>query len=281
MESVFYIIIITRVPIEITIKNMPTNLADILNIVLMISVAAVSGLVGSFALMKRMALASDAISHIALPGLGLAILLNINPLWGGLVALVLGAIIIWAIESQTKISTETVIGVVFSASLAIGSLITPSHELEEVLFGDIATPSVMEGLVGLIVTLVIGFTLLMIREKIVLSMVSQDLARTIGLKTSRINFIFLLLFSINVLLGLKFLGVLLMGALVIVPAAVAKNLATGLNADLWLSSFMAVLSVVVGFLVASATQLTLGPVIISVATIFFIISILIKLVLRR
>lgn len=242
----------------------------------MVAVAVSSGLVGSFALMRRMALASDAISHIALPGLGLALLLKINPLIGGAAALILGAFLIWAIEKQTRISTETVIGVIFSTSLAVGSLITPVNEWEEILFGELQSPGLIEAVIAIIAALLIAAFILFYKEKMVLSLLSSDLAKTMGLKVSAINLIFLLLFSLNVLLGLKFLGVLLMGALVIIPAAVAKNLAWSLKSDLVISVMAAILSVTIGFLIAFATGLNLGPTIISVSAVLFFLSMAIR-----
>ena len=75
-------------------------------------IAAAGGLLGSFALLRRMALVGDALSHVALPGLGVALLLKINPIIGGAAALLLGVLIIWVIETKSNISTETVIGVI-------------------------------------------------------------------------------------------------------------------------------------------------------------------------
>ena len=97
--------------------------------------AVAAGLVGSIAVMKRMTLASDAMSHVALPGIGIAILLRINPVVGGLAALFVGTLLIWAVEHKTRIPTEAIIGVVFSAALAVGSMVTPGEELIEALFG--------------------------------------------------------------------------------------------------------------------------------------------------
>lgn len=243
---------------------------------LMFAVAAASGLVGAFALMKKMTLASDAISHVALPGLGIAILLKINPIIGGAAAIIIGALLIWVLERKTKIATETVIGVVFSASLAIGSLITPSEELLEVLFGGFGAVTFSEWIIGLLAALLIFFLILSLKEKFALSLVSQDLARTIGLNTSRLNLIFLLIFAVNVILGLKFLGVLLMGSLIIIPAAISKNLSWNLNSDLFLSSLLALISVAAGFLFSAVFDLELGPAIISVSSVFFLISIFFK-----
>ena len=77
-----------------------------------VAMAVAAGLVGSFAVMRRMTLASDALSHVALPGIGLAIALHLNPVLGGLSALLLGTLVVWATERNTHLPTETVIGVV-------------------------------------------------------------------------------------------------------------------------------------------------------------------------
>ena len=73
-----------------------------------------SGLVGSFALMRRMTLAGDALSHVALPGIGLALLYSYNPVLGGAITLLVGILIVWKVENLSHLNTEAVIGVLFS-----------------------------------------------------------------------------------------------------------------------------------------------------------------------
>jgi ABC-type Mn2+/Zn2+ transport system permease subunit len=87
-------------------------------LLLPIAMAAASGLVGCFAVMRRMTLAGDALSHVALPGIGVAIALGINPLLGAVTMLFFGALLVWALEGHARVATETVVGVVFSVALA-------------------------------------------------------------------------------------------------------------------------------------------------------------------
>ena len=93
----------------------PPTLSGLL---LPLGMAVAAGLVGTIAVMRRMTLASDAISHVALPGVGLALLLQVNPVLGGLSALFAGTLLVWALERRTHLPTEAIIGVVFSAALA-------------------------------------------------------------------------------------------------------------------------------------------------------------------
>ena len=243
-------------------------------VVSMVAVAAASGLVGVFALMRKMALASDAMSHVALPGLGLAILFKINPLIGGAAALFLGVAMIWFIEQKSKISTETVIGVIFSTSLAIGSLITPEEELIESLFGNAGAVSFFSALVGTAAAVGIIVAILLLKNRMTLALISEDLATVSGVRVPVMNLLFLAIFALNVILGLQFLGVLLMGSLIIVPAAVGRNLGGSLRGTLAISLVAAVLSVLLGYAISIFYGLALGPAIIAVAAAMFFLSLL-------
>ncbi len=122
--------------------------------------ATAAGVLGSFAIMRRMALASDPISHIALPGIGLALMLKIDPILGAAATLIVGALAIWNLEKNTNVSTETLIGVIFSVSLAIGSLITPNEDLIDALLGSYTTITNADFFISLIVSIgVIAFLL--------------------------------------------------------------------------------------------------------------------------
>src|SRR3990167_6636840 len=94
-------------------------------------VGAASGYLGSFMVLKRMSLVGDALSHVALPGIAIALALGIDPLLGALVALTLAVIGIWYLGEHSEIYPEALVGVFFTASLAIGILVTPEPELLE------------------------------------------------------------------------------------------------------------------------------------------------------
>src|SRR5450631_3324618 len=100
-------------------------------IALSLGAGAAAGLVGCFAVMRRMTLAADAISHIALPGIGFAIVLHLQPVLGATAMLLVGMLVVWGVETRTRIATETVIGVMFSTALAVGSMITSGDALIE------------------------------------------------------------------------------------------------------------------------------------------------------
>ncbi|HSQ30004.1 MAG TPA: metal ABC transporter permease [Gemmatimonadaceae bacterium] len=235
------------------------------------SMAVAAGLVGAFALMRRMTLAGDALSHVALPGIGVAVLIGINPLAGALVALLGGALLIWALERRTRVATEAIIGVVFSAALAVGALLATGEQLIDALFGAPGTLSPWElgaGLVG--AAAVIAFMILA-RDRLVLLFLSSDVARTAGIDVQRLSLLYLLAFALTVALGLRYLGALLMGSLIIIPAATARQLARNMSQMLGWSVGLAVFATVVGAWIAESTGHETGPLIVIVAAGCFVV----------
>jgi ABC-type Mn2+/Zn2+ transport system permease subunit len=244
-------------------------------LVLSLGMATAAGLVGCFAVMRKMTLASDAMAHVALPGIGLALLLNVQPLLGGMVMLLLGTFLIWLVEWKTRIATETVIGVVFSAALAVGALFTPGESLIEALLGKPGTLTGLEIVFGIAGSLGVAAFVLSQRDRLVIALVSTDMARTAGIDVARLSLFYLMTFSVTVALGLRYLGVLLMGSLVIIPAATAKRLATTLGSMLVTAVVIATASTLVGVVLARFSHRDTGPVIIAITAAVFFVSLLV------
>jgi len=236
-------------------------------------VAVAAGLVGAVALLKRMSLASDVLSHLALPGIGIALVFRFNPVLGAASTLVVGTLLVWGLERKTGIAMEAVIGVVFAASLALGALITPKEELEEALFGQLQPMTLAGFIAASAAAIAITATLLRRKDHLVLALFSPNLAATTGVKVSRMNLEFLLLFSFTILVCLKFLGALLAGALLMIPAATGQRLATGINNFLKYSVLASILSVIAGLLLSARLPRlpSSGPVIVLAAAAIFVL----------
>ncbi len=241
-------------------------------LILPLAMAAAAGLVGAFALMRRLPLASDALSHVALPGIGLALALRINPVLGGLAALFIGVILIWAIETRTRIPTEAIIGVTFSAALAIGAMLASGEELVEALLGNPQASGRTETILGLLAAILVIAFILGARSRLVIALVSPELASTAGINVDRLNLIFLLAFAVSVALGLRYLGVLLMGSLIIIPAATAKHLARSLKEMQSMAVALAMAATLLGELLAPVLHVVAGPLIIVIAAAAFLVS---------
>ena len=249
---------------------------EIQSIILALGMAGAAGLVGAFALMKKITIGGDVISHVALPGLGIAFLFHFNPIVGGAATLLIGTVLIWHLEKRAGLSTETAIGVIFAASVAIGALLTPEGDIVDALFGGFQSPTPLGFTLGLAaILLIIGF-IFTFKNQLIIALFSSELAATSGINVNRLNLLYLMVFSLTILLGLQFLGALLVGALIIIPAAIGRQLTHTLNAFLLTSSVASVVSVGLGLLVNYYYGLVLGPTIVSIATVIFVISLLKK-----
>ena len=242
-------------------------------IILAIFSAAAAGLVGAFALMKRTILAGDVMSHIAIPGLGLAIIWKINPLVGGGLTLLAGILLIWHLQKSTELSAEAAIGVIFAASVALGALLINSTEaLVDALFGGLGNLSTGDFIFGMVVSIAIIAALWFLRNRLIIALFSPELASSAGVNVNATNLWFLLLFGLAILVSLRFLGALLVGSLIIIPAAAARQLTHSLGNFLITSMALAVAAMLIGFYLSAHYGIAQGPTIVVVAAALFVLS---------
>jgi ABC-type Mn2+/Zn2+ transport system permease subunit len=240
--------------------------------------AVAAGLMGSIALMKRMVLASDVMSHLALPGLGIAYLLKGNPLVGGGATLFLGTLLVWRLQKNTELATDASIGVVFAACLGIGALVTPNEDLLEALFGNFQKLSLGGFLLGTAAVIVVVAFLFGMKDRLILDLFSPELAAATGVNVARLDLGYLLVFTLTILVGLRFMGGLLSSALIIIPAAAARQLTSRMAPFVLLACAVSLISVTVGFLISTLIfkTSTVGPTIVIVSVLLFALSLLKK-----
>lgn len=248
-----------------------------------IFIGGAAGYVGSLMATKKMSLVGDVLSHIALPGIGLGLLYGINISLGALTSLILGIMLIWWLSFKTELSMESLVGVVFVLSLAVGFLVTPKEELLHALFGNISSVALPDAAVAIFISIVIFIAARKIYSKMMLVYVSEDLALAAGIKINKYNLIYLFLIAAIVAFGIKVGGTLLTSAMIIIPAAVARNVSRNMRQYSWFSIIVGVASAVAGFAVFPylATRFGLsasaiGPVIILASIVFFAVSLLFK-----
>lgn len=237
---------------------------------------AVSGYLGSFMVVKRMSLVGDALSHVALPGIALALIYGTSPMLGAFATLMLATFGVWYFSEHSDIYPEALVGVFFTASLALGLLLTPEPELLEALFGNIDSITRTDGLIVVLAAVAIFIVTKILSKKIVLGVVSEDLAKSQGINTSLINLIYLMMVAMVVALGVKFLGTLLTGAMVIIPAVSARNLSKNMMSFQLLAILFGIASSVIGILLATKLSYSSGPLIVLTSILIFIFSFVFK-----
>jgi ABC-type Mn2+/Zn2+ transport system permease subunit len=243
-------------------------------------VAAASAYLGSIMVLKRMALVGDALTHVALPGMAIAISLSLNPSVGAFVALSLAVVGIWYLEKSSDVYPEALVGVFFTASLALGVLLTNEVELLEALFGNIENLGVMDGFITILLSVVVLVATFILSKKLLISIVSEEMAETSGVNVHRTNLLYMLLVGLIVSLGIKFVGTLLMGALVIIPAVAAKNLTRNIYSYFLVSVIFGVASAISGIIIAAKSGFSVGATVVCISVVLYIFTYIVKKILN-
>jgi manganese transport system permease protein len=234
----------------------------IFSLVVGVAVGLSAGYLGSIMVLEKMALVGDALSHVALPGLAIGMLLNFNPFFGAFAFLFVSAAIIWQLQRVTKLSFETLVGAVFTLALAIGILLVPQAELLEALFGDITKVDLVDAIAAIAVSIAVIIVTRAIYRKIVLGLISEELAVSKGINVARTNLLYLLLVSLTVAIGIMITGTLLVGFLVVTPAAAARTISSNLSRYIRLSAAFGVISSVAGILLSGYLDILPGPLVV-------------------
>jgi ABC-type Mn2+/Zn2+ transport system permease subunit len=234
---------------------------------------------GVFVILRKMTFFSEAISHSSLTGIALGLLLGINPLLGAVGFSLLIALGIASLAKRRTVSLDTLIGVFFSTALALGVILIGKLQGYRVdlfgyLFGDILGVSrtdIYLILVLTVITTVLLFLFFRVWAKIAFH---GDLASVEGIHVALHDRLFLCLLALVIALGIKLVGAVLIGPLVIIPAATAKNLSWNLRSVFVLSSVIGVGATLLGLLLSFYTSTASGPTIVLVSATAFGLSFL-------
>lgn len=241
-----------------------------------IAVGISAGYLGSIMVLEKMALVGDALSHVALPGLAIGILLHFNPFVGAFAFLFTSAVLIWYLGRVTKLSFETLVGAVFTLALAIGILLVPQPDLLEALFGDITKVGWIDALIAIVISIAVVALTRAIYRKIVLGLISEELAVSKGINVARTNLLYLLLVSLTVAIGLRITGTLLVGFLVVTPAAAARTISANLSKYFALSAIFGAISSISGILLSGYFNVLPGPLVVVSGVAIFAVVIVVR-----
>ena len=231
---------------------------------------------GSFIILRRLSWFSDGMAHVSLGGLAIAALASWSPLPVALVWTIVAALIIYWLERNTKLPSDAIIGILFTASMALGILIfekigSDMEQLEAALFGGLGTVRSADLWMILGLGAVILAWLFVSHRKLTLMGLSEDLARASGVNIQTQTIILYVSLAAATVLGAKVLGVVLVSALLIIPASISRLLTHSFRSYTIMALIIAELVMLSGILVAYKQDLSPGPVTILIGAGLFII----------
>ena len=244
-------------------------------------------MLGSFAVLRKQSLLGDAISHAALPGIAIAFLItgakdSNTLLLGALVSGLVGTFWIRGIVKKTHLKSDTALGLILSLFFGFGMLLLTFIQkqpnanqagLDKYLFGQAAT--LVESDVWLMTT-VTGlclFVLLLFWKEFKLLLFDADYTKTLGFNIKFIDVLITSFIVLAIVLGLQTVGVVLMSAMLLAPAAAARQWTNSLATMVFLAAIFGAFSGIFGTAIsASQNNLSTGPVIVLVASVFVFVS---------
>ncbi len=244
----------------------------ILSLITVIFIGGVAGYLGSLMVTKRMVLVGGPLGHLALPGVALALVYHYNIFLGALSSIAVATLIIWILWIKTKLSLETLTGVVFAAGVALGFLILPLSKAKEALIGDVTKINSADTILSIFLGLIVFFVIKKIYPKMILLGISEDLAKAEGINVKKYNLIYLISITLIVALEVKIVGILFTVALLVIPAAASRNFSRTISCYCWGALLIGIISAVLGIFAFKITNLPAGPLIILAGTSIFLIS---------
>ena len=232
------------------------------------------GMLGTMAVNNKMAFFSDALGHSALTGIAIGVILGIgNPIICMLFFGILFGLGIRKVKSSTKASSDTVISVFSSASIALGIVILSKSggfaKYSTYLIGDILTvsPSYIKVLaVVLVVVYVIWY---FIYNKLLLLSVNPSLSSSRGVKNALVENIFVVILAAAVMLSIKQIGILTINSLLILPAAAARNISKNSRQYLIFSTVISMFCGIAGLIISFYADTAAGATMVLIAAVFY------------
>ncbi|MBI5576517.1 MAG: metal ABC transporter permease [Deltaproteobacteria bacterium] len=246
-------------------------------------VAPAAAAVGTPLVQFRMAFFSDAIGHSAFTGVALGVLLGIHPL---LTMVAFGLFVAWAItlvKGRTGLSPDTVIGVFFSTVIALGIAVISAQKgltrnLQSYLYGDLLAISEAEVMWMAALLLAVAVYLFFTYNRILLLGVHEGFARSLGVRGRALEISFSLAVALVVTTAIRAVGILLVTALLVVPAAAARNVARGAASAFWTAIAISVASGIAGIAASYHLDTATGATIVLFASAFFGFTAILRLV---
>ena len=239
------------------------------------------GLLSTMVVSNKMSFFADSLGHGAFTGIALGILLGgMDPMWGATLFSVCFAIAITVIKNKGTSSTDTIIGVFSSMSIALGlvlmSFSSSLSKFSSYLVGDLL--SISQGQIVLLIFVFIAVITLwvLIFNKLLVTSLNTSLANSRGMNTLLIEIIFTCTIAVIVTITIRWVGLLIINSLLVLPAAAARNISKNVRQYHLFSILIAIFSGIVGLIISYYLNTVTGATIVLVASVIFFITLLAK-----
>ena len=245
-----------------------------------IIVAIIAPMVGIFLVLKRYSLIADTLAHVSLAGIAIGLLTGINPVFTALGATVLGSLGVERLRMSKNVYGESALALFLSGSLALAIVLISlakgfNTNLFNYLFGSIVTVTITDVYTILCLAIIVIIVLVFFYRELIYVTFDEDAAQVSGVNTRRINTILIVLAALVVSLSIPIVGVLLIGALIVIPVVAALQLRKNFMKTILYAEVISIFSVIAGIIASFYLNISAGgTIVLLMLAIFFCIYIM-------
>jgi len=247
-----------------------------------ISLSILTSVLGSFVVLKRYAMLPDALSHIALLGVGIGLVTGSSPIYVPILVAVVAGVAIEYLRYRKRLYSDAILSIFLSGALAMAIVLINISDgfnasLFSYLFGSITAVSNQETILTISFTLFALLLLFGSYRKLLFATLDEDTAKASGINVFGLNIMLVVLSAITVALSMRIVGILLIGALMVLPISTSLLYRENFITTVVMAILFSLVSVISGLLISFYFAISSGASIVLVALIFFIISLFLNL----
>ena len=244
------------------------------------AIAIIAPMIGTFLVMRRFSLFADSLSHVALAGVAIGIISGVYPVATAVVACIIAAILIEKLRSGNKIYGDAALSLFLSGSLAVALvLISLAHgfnvNLFSYLFGSVAAVEQVDVYIILGLTVVVLLTLIGFYRQLFFIGFDEEAAMVSGIKVKSMNLLLMTLAAVTVALSMRIVGILMVGALMVIPVLAALQIAKSFQRTMVYSVIFSVLAVFAGLFLSYEFDIIAGGAIVLLALVIFVVMLVV------
>ncbi|MEE0945254.1 MAG: metal ABC transporter permease [Acutalibacteraceae bacterium] len=245
-----------------------------------ILISLCSSLLGTSLVLKRYSMIGDGLSHVGFGALAIAAVLNLAPLTVAIPIVMLSAVLLLKLSSNSKLKGDSAIAVISTSALAIGVIIVSvkgtNTDLSNYMFGSILSLTTADTVTSIIVSVLIAVLFIFFYNRIFTVTFDEDFSMATGTNVSLVNTVLAILTSVTVVIGMRMMGTLLVSSLIIFPALSSIRLCKTFKGVTVVSAIISVIAFTVGLALSYELSFPTGATIVVTHLLILIISFIIQ-----
>ena len=248
-------------------------------------IAVLCAMLGLFLVLRKLSLIGDGLSHVSFGAIALGLFFGIYPFYVAIPVVLIGSYVVLRLTERARVYGDAAIGIISSIGIAGGVILASlskgfNVDLFSYLFGNILSISNQEVYLSLGLSITVLLIIIVLYNDLFSVTFDEEFARITGVKTERINLVLIFLTAVTVVLAIKVVGIMLVSALLILPAVTALQVARGFKSTMVLAILDSIISVVLGITISFFLNLPTGATIVLINAAFFGIALLYKSIAR-